>query len=211
MKTIIFLFLLIFSKVACAEIYKDFTPFISLKEVKQNYPNAKIEDLKAAWVKSGDYFMSLTGVGITGSIYLKMSDRDLIYKSYLAKIDSEYSDKDSSEYKNKTNLYVNYLNKSLDERITLDWVRWIPAQNIPFERIEARYGKPDSCGYDEESFSPFCSWNDMGLVVYQSDNKKQVLYIQYMVTAQDLRKHLGLEPKPESQKVNPKPKSKDKK
>lgn len=207
MKKLIFIILLIISNATYAEIYKDFTPFISLKEIKQNYPNAKFEDLKAAWVKSGEYFMSLTGVGISGAIYLKMSDSDARNKENLAKIDSEYPDKESTEYKNKARFYTDYFNKTLDERITLDWVRLIPVQDIPFERIEGRYGKPDICAYDEESFSPYCSWKDKGLLVSQSDNKKRVVYIQYMVTTDDLRKHWGLSP--DNQKT--KSKTKDKK
>lgn len=211
MKYIFFSLLLLISSNSYAEIYKDFKPYISLQEIKNNYPNAKFEDLKAAWVKSDEIFISMIGVGIAGKIYLKMSTLDSVKRNSLEKIETEHLDKESEEYKQQLALVNEYLNKPFDERVTLDWLRWIPDSNIPFERIESRYGKPEACGYDEATFVPYCSWESKGIQVYLSDNKKTVSYIEYLTTLDDIRKSLNItDAKPSKSKEKPKSTTKQK-
>ncbi len=182
-----------------AEIYKNFTPYQTLKEIKQNYPNAKFEDLKAAWVKEDEYFLSLSGVGISGKIYLKMHTLDGFRKKALENIEKNYPDKDSEDYKTNAKFWLEKLNMPLEERIYLTWVRWIPADKIPFARVEGKYGKPTLCGFDDESFSPYCSWDEKGVMVFQTDDRKEVVFIQYTFTSDELEKALGNPEEPQQQ------------
>lgn len=190
---VLFLFL---SNSSWAEIYKDFTVYISLKEVKKNYPNAKFENLKPAWAKDNELLVLLTGAGISGDIILKFSystEMDQIYRGMLEKLEQSSEDKESEGYKSKYSTYQSLLYRPDDEKFTLDWLRWVPIKAIPIERLISRYGDNYKCGFSEEDFKPYCSWDSKGVYANTSDNKKHVFNIEYYPTVEEIKKHLGLE------------------
>ena len=62
-----------FSNVSIAEIYRDFTPYLSLSEIKKRYPNATFDVVKAGWVQENQTFLKLHGTGLPGVTYLAFS------------------------------------------------------------------------------------------------------------------------------------------
>lgn len=164
-----------------AEVYKDFEPYLSLKEIKERYPNAEFSDLKPAWAKQNEVFLDMHGTGISGNIYLKLSTIE-----YEKKLDLE-TDPETISF------YQRMINKTQDERLTLDWLRWIPINTIPFERLTTRYGKAEKCDYLEENFIPYCSWESKGVLASLSNDNKNVHYIEYSFTVKDLNKKFGID------------------
>ena len=177
----------IYSNPVRAEIYKDFFPNDTLASIKTKYPNASFEPIKAAWVKENESFIALKGVGISGSINLKFSNADWLYKSFI-KDNQDLVDKnqtgDNSELEKQIKEYNDELNLPDDQRLTLDWLRWIPIQEIPFDRLVSKYGTPEKCDFDSESFQPYCQWT-IGVYANLSDDKKFVSSIEFSFTAVD--------------------------
>lgn len=189
MKVIFLAFIASFALNAQAEVYKDLWPASSLREIKEKYPNAKFEDVKAAWVRENESFIAMTGVGITGKIFLKLSHTDQFKKNYISSsikhADDSTSEEERDKFLNSARDMQNLLDAPLEDRLSLDWVRWVPLETIPIERLESRYGKPEKCDYDEDTFTPYCEWASKGLSVSLTDNKKFVMFIEYSFTEAD--------------------------
>ncbi len=187
-KLYIFIFLILFSNLSLAEIYKDFLPGDSLATIKTKYPNAKLEPIKAAWVQDYEAFIALSGVGISGTINLKFSTNDNFYKELIKYGQDEIAKNptaDNSKRENSIRILNESLNLPIDQRLTLDWLRWISPDPIPFERLVSKYGNPEKCDFDPDTFQPYCSWPSKGVTASLSDNKKWVYYIEYTFTDQD--------------------------
>lgn len=172
---VIFTFTL--STIVNAEIYKDFEPNLSLKVIKERYPNAEFSDLKPAWIKSNELFLDMHGTGISGNIYLKLSSNEY----WKDKLESE-TDPEMITF------YESMANRPIEEKLTLDWVRFLPISRIPFERLKTKYGKAEKCSYFDENFTPYCSWDSKGVLVSLTDDKKYVNYIEYTFTVKDWKK-----------------------
>ena len=191
-----------------AEIYKDFVPSITLKQAKLNYPNAYFEDAKPAWANEDEALFKMTGAGLNGTIVLKFSKLDKYYTKQL-NIYEAMSLNDNSESKTSLiNLYKTALALPVDERLTLDWVRFVPDIQIPYERLISRYGKPEKCGSNAEDFTPYCSWESKGVSINLSDDKKLVTDIEYTFTYEEMFPSPKAEPKPSLKKKPIKPKVK---
>lgn len=187
--------LLVISCIANAEIYKDFRPNITLKEIKEKYPNGNYENVNAAWVTEKDAFIKLTGTGLAGTILLAFSNGDSISKRIIsnakAKIETN-PDGDNKILESTIDIQNKLISLPLDEKLTLNWLRWLPAEILPFDRLVNRYGNPEKCGYNDESFQPFCDWISRAIRANLSDDKKQVLSIEFSFTEDDLIKSWGL-------------------
>lgn len=177
-----------FSTFSSAEIYKDFLPSDTLAIIKTKYPNAKLEDTKAAWVRDNESFIKLTGVGIAGSIFLKLSTSDNILRQFI-KDDQDEIEKnptsDNSKFEDFIKHWNEMLNRPLDQRLSLDWLRWVPPDPIPFERLVSKYGNPEKFEFDPETFKPYSQWVSKGVIANLSDDKKYVYSIEYNFTDED--------------------------
>lgn len=200
--------IVLFSNVLQAEIYKDFVPFITLKQVKLNYPNAKFEDAKPAWANEDEVLYRMTGEGLTGTIVLKFTKHDKLQSARLAENEAN-SLNDNSE---ALLWWINYdktqLALPLEERFSLSWVRFVPYIQIPYERLISRYGKPEKCDSTTDDFTPYCSWESKGVQINLSDDKKLVQSIEYTFTNEEMFPELKKKSKPSSKKKTPKPKVK---
>lgn len=176
----------LFCNLTQAEIYKDFVPFITLKQIKLNYPNAKFEDKKVAWTNEHEILFFMTGEGLSGTIALKLSKLDKYYTEKLAEFEGKSLNDNSEAVADWVKYYKSQLELPLDERFTLDWVRFVPDLRIPYERLESRYGKAEKCDYLPETFAPFCSWESKGVLVNLTDDKKLVNSIEYNFTNEDM-------------------------
>ena len=194
-----------------AEIYKDFLPFITLKQVKLNYPNAKFEDAKPAWASEDEALFTMTGEGLAGTIVLYFAKTDKLYNERIAEHESA-SLSDSPEkvltHQSLINYYKTKLSIPLEDRLTLRWVRFVPTAEIPYERLVSRYGKAEKCDYDPETFKPYCSWSTKGVTVSLNDNKKMVETVEYTFTSEEMFPAPKSEAKPSLKKKSPKPKAK---
>ena len=191
-----------------AEIYKDFTPFITLKQIKLNYPNANFEDAKPAWANEDEALFRMTGAGLTGTIVLKFSKSDKFWTKQLNEYEAKSLNENSESITYLINFYKTSLALPLDERLVLDWVRFVPYIQIPYERLISRYGKPEKCGSNAEDFTPYCSWESKGVSINLSDDKKLVANIEYTFTYEEMFPSPKAEPKPSLKKKSTKPKVK---
>jgi hypothetical protein len=194
---------LFFSNISLAEIYKDFTPFISLKKIKEHYPNAKFEEVKAAWVKKDESLIKLTGSGLAGTTYLALATSDSEWEKEIS--DSEIKVAENPNEENLELLAIIdkarfFLNRPLDEKLLLNWLRWSPDSALPLERLINRYGNPDVYGVDDESFQQYCDWTKRKIKANLSDDKKMVFTIEYGFTLEEKYRALGIN-EPESPKV----------
>ena len=180
--------LILFSNLSLAEIYKDFLPYDSLATIKTKYPNAKLDPIKAAWLKDDEAFIGLSGVGILGSTNLKFSTSDNFLKMLIT-YNQDQIDKnptaDNSINEERIKKYNESLNLPLDDRLTLDWLRWISPDPIPLERLISKYGKPDKFDFLADTFQPYCLWDKKGVLANLSDDKKFVYSIEYYFTDED--------------------------
>ena len=85
-----------------------------------------------------------------------------------------------------------FINKPLDEKLTLNWLRWAPDSSLPLERLISRYGNPDVYGVDDESFQQYCDWTKRKVRANLSDDKKMVFTIEYNFTLEEQRIALGI-------------------
>jgi len=191
-----------------AEIYKDFVPFITLKQVKLNYPNAKFEDLKPAWANEDEVMITMSGEGLNGEIVLKFSKDDKRRAKRLAENEAKSLNDNSKVLLWYIDFDKNYLALPLEDRLSLDWVRYLPMTPIPYERLLSRYGKPDNCDSNPEDFRPQCVWESKGVLINLSDDKKLVTNIDYWFTVKELFPSPAEEPKPSLKKKSPKTKPK---
>ena len=215
---LVLLYFGVYSNQVLAEIYKDFLPNDTLASIKVKYPNASFEPIKAAWVKENEAFVALKGVGISGTINLKFSNTDWLWKGFI-KYNQDLIEKnptaDNSELENKIKEVNAILNLPLDQRLSLDWLRWIPIQPIPFDRLVSKYGTPEKCDFGSEDFRPYCEWTSKGVNTNLSDDKKLVYSIEYTFTNSETgiaTPETAANPKPEgNNKPEIKPSGKTKK
>lgn len=196
MRYISLVLLFFFCNVSIAEIYRDFTPYLTLSQMKKNYPNATIEVVKAGWVQEKQTFLKLHGPGLPGATYLAFSYNDSFLENRVLELDQEIAatpDADHSKsLKYKENIQK-IIDRPLEEKMVLDWVRWVPVARIPFERLKSRYGEPEKCDFSTEDYTPYCLWASKGVNAVLSDDKKEVFSIEYMFTEKEKNLALGIE------------------
>jgi hypothetical protein len=168
--------LLVFSY-ANAETYRDIGPLDNLGDIKKKFKNANIEKLSPGWANEADALYKVTGTGISGVIIIKFDDLRSYYK--------EAAEKDTPA--ELTTFFQEMSQKSDEEAMTVNWVRWIPDTTIPIQRLISKYGKPDQSGFSDENFQPYRWWN-RGLEVYLSDDEKNVDRIDFIFTDDEHRK-----------------------
>lgn len=209
MKMIVFLMLVLLSSFSNAEIYKDFKPGSTIADIKKNYPNANFETVKAAWVKDNESFLKLEGQGISGKIFLAFSYSDkflLERKLYVEKKIEESPESDNQELKKSIAIFDRMLSKTIEEKMHLDWVRWVPIETLPIERLKRRYGEPEKCDFNLDDYEPYCNWLSKGVFASLTGDKKNVITIDYFFTNEEIDFALGLDlpkiAKEEKPKIN---------
>lgn len=181
-----------------AEIYMGLMPGMSVTAVKTKYPNAVLKDLKPAWLATIDRFYSLTGTGISGEILMKFSSVDKTWESLRAEALSKIEASPESDHKSDqamVDFYSEFLGGSVENRLALDWVRWIPEAAIPLQRLISKYGPAEKCDYKEDSFQPYCNWSSRGISASLTDKKDSVNMIDFFFTQADWAVVMG---KPQS-------------
>ena len=173
-----------FYTIAKAEVFQDFYPHITLNELKYKYPNANFEDVKAACLHENEAFFKISGVGILGNVYVKFSRGDDFFRKKIKENQAyfdEHPDQGNLELKADTVASEVMMGLPLDEKLQVDWVRWVPEESILFDKIINRYGKPLQCGFSDLTYKPYCTWKN-GINAKLSDDKKYVTAIEYELT-----------------------------
>lgn len=182
MKKIIFqiiLFLLtVFVPQLHAEIYGGIMPLDTLGDIKNRYPNAKVEKMEPAWAQDTDALYMFAGVGIVGVIVVKFND----IRPTLEKIAEENPKSSDSEF------YQRLTQQSDEEALAVSWVRWVPDYKIPLQRIISKYGKPEKKGFSDDGYQPYRSWPKRGIEAYLTDDEKYVHRIDYIFTQGEYRR-----------------------
>lgn len=163
---------------AHAESYRDIGPLDNLGDVKNRFPNAKVEKLTPGWAQAKDALYKFTGSGMSGWIIIKFDDFRLKYK--------EDAEKDPNQ---ETAEFLQKLSQqSDDEAMSVNWVRWVPDTQIPLERLISKYGKPEKSGFSDENYQPYRAWDKKGVEAHLSDNEKYVERIDFYFTREEYRK-----------------------
>lgn len=194
------------AETANAEIYMDLRPFDSVAKIQAKYPNAQLTEMNPAWLQANESFKRLSGSGISGYILLKFSTVDKAQEAERDKLIQKIQENpsgDNSKNQSIVDSYTERLNQPLNDRMTLDWVRWVPAAALPLQRFESKYGKAEKCDYRSDSFDPYCEWATRGVSATLNDAKTSVTMVDFTFTASDVWNGTGLAKEP----VVPKPKS----
>lgn len=207
---LVILFLLILPAMAKSEIYGGIEPLSTLGDVKEILPNAKFERSYPAWATTSDAFYQVTGEGLQGKILINFHDYRPFFKER-AMLGENQSSQETSDFLN------GMANQSDEEALEVEWLRWIPAEPLPIQRLISRYGNPTKSGYTEDGFNPYKYWPDKGVLATVTDDCKYFTMIDYSFTNSELRKawidKRGFVPdylNEVSSKPKPKPKAKPK-
>lgn len=178
------------------------SPNESFTSIKSKFPNARFVDVKAAWLKPDERLKQMSGEGIAGSIYLKMSTNETSDRELLASLRSEIANNPNvnDSTRRLAEVYATSLALPLDDRLTLDWLRWSAPSPVPMSRIQSKYGKADKCGFTEDSFIPFCEWTNKAIVAYGDEKMNYVTNLEFSFTQAEWNKAFGLPTKPGSKK-----------
>lgn len=178
MKSLLIKLILLFPLALQAEIYQNILPTDTLGEIKSKFPHATFEKLSPAWAQSTDVMYTLTGHGISGTIIINFFDSRAEYQKQY-----ETATEDTQKKVLET-----LIEKSEDEAISVNWVRWMPDIPFPLQRLIAKYGAPEKKGFSNDDFQPYREWKKIGLLAYLSDNEKNVQRIDFSFTKEEYKK-----------------------
>lgn len=196
-----YVYILMFLFFAKAETYLDIMPSDNLGIIKAKFPNAKFEKLNPAWAKENEALYQFQGSGLSGTIILKLNSDKSLYLSEARVMDSIliadsldqpdtslWSDlmkrKRSLVYSNSMSFWNSY-NNYTDDSMIVDWVRWVPTNDIPVERFIMKYGKPDTTNFTEDDLTPYKYWK-RGIRAFYDENKV-VIRVDFAFTYLDYK------------------------
>ena len=177
MRKIIALLTLALCSMANAESYREIGPLDSLGDVKARLPSAEVEKLSPAWAQPTDSMYQFSGTGLPGVIIVAFYDARPNQKKILETIDND----------SVKTLYKNLSSQSDDDALTVSWVRWIPDEAFPLQRLIAKYGPPEKSAFSNENFQPYRAWKKKGVAAYLTDDEKKVVRIDYSHTKAEQR------------------------
>ncbi len=167
-----------------AEILQGVFPLDDLKDIKLKYPNGQFQRINAAWVTPDQAFIQLSGRGFPGELFLAFFDERAKAKKYVA---DKCVDTSTLPVDPLCQLHKWVASRSDEDALTIDWVRWVPAQGIPFERYRSKYGEPTKVDFDNNTMIPFAYWDAAELRANLSDDKKLVLSVETAFTRSEIR------------------------
>ena len=172
--------------IARSEVFFDITWLMTLGEIKKRYPNATFARVRPAWEQPDEAFYLLTGNGLPGKVYILFDDPRPGAKEQLAKV-SPQAAPDSKE------VWERIRDRTDDDALMTNWVRWIPPRTIPISRYQSKYG-PATCSLDA-NMSPICNWAKYSLQAQMSEDNKSVEFVTSGFTADEKKEALGLSKK----------------
>ena len=188
-RVLICLLLLFMGPIVRAESFLGLEPLEPLSSVKQRFSAGALTVEPADWLKPNQYFVKMQHPDGGGKVFLLFEHDDEIRKKKLADLEKSVANLPSQAQGRSTKLlirqYREKLSKSIDERLSLIRVRWLPDNPIRLSELITSYGKPDEKREGNAVYGPVFIWSK-GLNAHLSDDKKQVLMIEYWFTEDDL-------------------------
>jgi hypothetical protein len=188
-KALLCLLLLFISPIVRAESFLGLEPLEPLSSVKQRFSAGALTVESADWLKPNQYFVKMQHPEGGGTVYLLFEHDDETRKKKLAALEKSVANLPSQAQGRSTRLlirqYREKLSKSIDERLSLIRVRWLPDNPIRVNELMTSFGKPDEKRDGNAVYGPVFIWSK-GLNAHLSDDKKQALMIEYWFTEDDL-------------------------
>ena len=189
MRSVLICLLLFMGSIVRAESFLGLEPLEPLSSVKQRFPAGALTVEPADWLKPNQYFVKMQHPDGGGKVFLLFEHDDEIRKKKLADLEKSVANLPSQAQGRSTKLlirqYKEKLSKSIDERLSLIRVRWLPDNPIRLSELITSYGKPDEKREGNAVYGPVFIWSK-GLNAHLSDDKKQVQMIEYWFTEDDL-------------------------
>ena len=189
MRSVLICLLLFMGSIVRAESFLGLEPLEPLSSVKQRFPAGALTVEPADWLKPNQYFVKMQHPDGGGKVFLLFEHDDEIRKKKLADLEKSVANLPSQAQGRSTKLlirqYREKLSKSIDERLSLIRVRWLPDNPIRLSELITSYGKPDEKREGNAVYGPVFIWSK-GLNAHLSDDKKQVQMIEYWFTEDDL-------------------------
>jgi len=138
---------------ARAEVYLGIHFFMTMAELREMFPNAKIEELKPAWLQPDEAHYVVSGRGISGEVVV-----------HFGKINPPWAPP--------------------EERLFVQWVRWVPESPLPLKRFVSKYGPPDEAGYDD-NMKPYRAWTKIGVWVDLTNDEARVTAVEFYFTTEE--------------------------
>jgi hypothetical protein len=181
--------LLLICPIVRAESFLGLEPLEPLSSVKQRFSAGALTVESADWLKPNQYFVKMQHPEGGGTVYLLFEHDDETRKKKLAALEKSVANLPSQAQGRSTRLlirqYREKLSKSIDERLSLIRVRWLPDNPIRVNELMTSFGKPDEKRDGNAVYGPVFIWSK-GLNAHLSDDKKQALMIEYWFTEDDL-------------------------
>ena len=189
MRNVLICLLLFMGSTVRAESFLGLEPLEPLSSVKQRFSAGALTVEPADWLKPNQYFVKMQHPDGGGKVFLLFEHDDEIRKKKLADLEKSVANLPSQAQGRSTKLlirqYREKLSKSIDERLSLIRVRWLPDNPIRLSELITSYGKPDEKREGNAVYGPVFIWSK-GLNAHLSDDKKQVQMIEYWFTEDDL-------------------------
>jgi len=176
MRKLLLLAMITFCSITHAEILADINFYESLRMVQKRYPNARFENVNAAWLKPEERFIKISGAGLGKVIRVKFDDLRSIKKNVLLKDFEQFS-----EASKETIIKINRLPES--DVLAVKWVRVTYDAVIPLSRFNLKYGK-SICGNNQD-MERECVWPKYALSAQVTDDDKSVLFLTSVFTASE--------------------------
>jgi hypothetical protein len=188
-RVLLCLLLLFISPIVRAESFLGLEPLEPLSSVKQRFSAGALTVESADWLKPNQYFVKMQHPEGGGTVYLLFEHDDEMRKKKLAALEKSVANLPSQAQGRSTKLlirqYREKLSKSIDERLSLIRIRWLPDNPIRVNELMTSFGKPDEKREGNAVYGPVFIWSK-GLNAHLSDDKKQALMIEYWFTEDDL-------------------------
>jgi hypothetical protein len=188
-RVLICLLLLFMGPIVRAESFLGLEPLEPLSSVKQRFSSGALTVEPADWLKPNQYFAKMQHPDGSGKVFLLFEHDDETRKKKLADLEKSVANLPSQAQGRSTKLlirqYREKLSKSIDERLSLIRIRWLPDNPVRFSELISSYGKPDERREGIAVYGPVFIWSK-GLNAHLSDDKKQALMIEYWFTEDDL-------------------------
>lgn len=192
MKTLGFWFLgaalTICMHVAHGEGFMGITAKSRLHDLKTQFPNATLTELKPVWLQPHQRLIQVSGIGINGTLAVKLEHEVEATRLLYVELAKRQAD-------NSIESWQAELLQGLPEKVTNlqrnppsdPWevkdIRWEPPTPVPLRSALARYGKPDSNKSDEQ-FRRVVEWSSKGVTAYV-DQREVISVFIYTFTLQD--------------------------
>jgi hypothetical protein len=166
---------------ALAEGFMGIGPKSRLQDIRSLFPNARITDLKAAWLKPHQRLIDISGSGIDGQLAVKL-EHEVEGTRLLAKeLAIRQARGTLEDWQGRVLEGLPARLERLEASPPVDpWeakdIRWQPPNPVPLQAASRRYGAPESDTTDEQ-FRRVVEWSKRGVTGYVNSAEEVELFV----------------------------------